>query len=522
MKSTIHPSLTRRSFIKKSTVLTGASLLAYPGLGNSFSVINDKLPFLSAAEAANEIRKKNISSFELTKLILDRIKKYDPEINAIILLLEEQALERAREADAALAKGENWGVFHGVPITIKDSFQIEGVVTTAGAPFLKDYIPDSDATAVKRLKKSGAVILGHTNVPFMLSDHQSFNEIYGRTNNPWNLERTPGGSTGGGAAAVTAGLSYLSLGSDIGGSIRVPAHFCGIFGHKPTVDLISQRGHIPPAPGAPPLPSTELPVAGPLARSAEDLRLALSVCGGPDTPENVAYSWKLPEPRKKDLKQYKIKYIIDHPDYPVSSEISPLMVQAIQEFKNHGLDIEEGWPENVNPVEQYFNYLYLLMGAVSMGMPEEEIERMKAIPKSQRTPGQSLQIQAISDSHIQYNKMESNRLSARMIWPKFFREYDAFLLPTAFSPAFPHTTIPWDERVLETPEGPRPYNDMLFWISFATHSGLPATTFPVGVSKTGLPVGMQVIGPFLEDATPIDIAGKLNEIMGGINHPGGY
>ena len=522
MKSTIYPFLTRRSFIKKSTILTGASLLSYPGFSNSFSVKNDNLPFLSAAEAANEIRKKNISSFELTKLIFDRIKKYDPEINAIILLLEEQALERAREADTALAKGENWGVFHGVPITIKDSFQIKGVVTTAGAPFLKDYVPDSDATAVARLKRSGAVILGHTNVPFMLSDHQSYNEIYGRTNNPWNLERTPGGSTGGGAAAVTAGLSYLSLGSDIGGSIRVPAHFCGIFGHKPTVDLISQRGHIPPVPGAPPLPSTELPVAGPLARSAEDLRLALSVCGGPDTPENVAYSWTLPEPRKKDLKQYKIKYIINHPDYPVSSEISPLMEQAIQEFKNHGLDIEEGWPENVNPVEQYFNYLYLLMGALSKGMPEEEIERMKAIPSSQRTPYQSRQIQAISDSHIQYDKMESNRLKARMIWQKFFRDYDAFLLPTAIVPAFPHTTIPWEERMLETPEGSRTYNDMLFWISFATHTGLPATTFPVGVSKTGLPVGMQVIGPFLEDATPIDIAGKLNEIMGGIPHPEGY
>jgi amidase len=181
---------------------------------------------------------KNISSFELTQMILERIKKYNPKINAIIVLIEEQALERAREADAALAKGENWGVFHGVPITIKDAFQLEGVVTTAGAPFLKDYIPDSDATAVARLKKSGAVILGHTNVPFMLRDHQSFNEIYGRTNNPWNSDRTPGGSTGGGAAAVTAGLSYLSLGSDIGGSIRVPAHFFGIFGHKPSVDLI--------------------------------------------------------------------------------------------------------------------------------------------------------------------------------------------------------------------------------------------------------------------------------------------
>ncbi len=437
-------------------------------------------------------------------------------------MIEEKALARAREADTALAKGENWGVFHGVPITIKDAFQIEGVVTTAGAPFLKDYVPEWDATAVARLKKSGAVILGHTNVPFMLSDHQSFNEIYGRTNNPWNLDRTPGGSTGGGAAAVAAGLSYLSLGSDIGGSIRVPAHFCGIFGHKPTVDLIPQRGHIPPIPGTPTSPSSELPVAGPLARSAEDLRLALSVCGGPDLPKNVAYSWKLPEPRKKDPKKYKIKYILDHPDCPISSEISPLMEQAIQEFKNNGLNIEEGWPRDVNPAEQYINYLYLLMGAMSLGLPKEEIERLKAIPSNQRTPSQSLQIQAISDSHIQYNRMESNRLSARLIWQKFFKEYDAFILPTAFVPAFPHTTKPWEERLLETPEWQRPFNDMLFWISFATHTGLPASVFPVGVSKTGLPVGLQVIGPYLEDATPIDIAGKLNEIMGGIRHPQGY
>jgi amidase len=522
MKSIINSSVTRRSFIKKSSILTGASLLSYPSFSNSFSLKEINLPFLSAAGAADEIRKKNISSLEITKMVLERIKRYDPKINAIIVLSEEKALERAREADGALAKGENWGVFHGVPITIKDAFQIEGVVTTAGAPFLKDYIPELDATAVARLKKSGAVILGHTNVPFMLSDHQSFNEIYGRTNNPWNLDRTPGGSTGGGAAAVAAGLSYLSLGSDIGGSIRVPAHFCGIFGHKPTVDLIPQRGHIPPIPGTPPSPSSELPVAGPLARSAEDLHLALSVCGGPDIPDNVAYSWKLPEPRKKNSKKYKIKYILDHPDCPISSEITPLMEQTIQEFKNNGLDIEEGWPGDVNPGEQYLNYLYLLMGAMSAGLPKEEIEKMKAIPSSQRTPSQSLQIQAISDSHIQYNRRESNRLRARMIWQKFFKEYDAFILPTAFVPAFPHTIKPWEERLLETPEGQRPFNDMLFWISFATHTGLPASVFPIGVSKSGLPVGLQVIGPYLEDATPIDIAGKLNEIMGGIRHPIGY
>ena len=515
-------TLTRRSFIKKSSIIAGVSCINLDNLGFQRYANIDSIPFIDASKAASEIKKKNISSLELTQLIVKRIKDFNPEINAVIVFNEEEALKRAKEADAALARGIDWGVFHGVPITIKDAFRIKGVVTTAGAPFLKDYIPDTDATAVAKLKNSGAIILGHTNVPFMLSDHQSYNDIYGRTNNPWNLERTPGGSTGGGAAALAAGLTYLSIGSDIGGSIRVPAHFCGVFGHKPTVDLISQRGHIPPPPGSKPFPSSELPVAGPLARSARDLRLALSVCGGPDIPENIAYSWKLPEARKKEIKEYKIKYVLNHPSCPVSSEIYPLMEQAINEFKKEDIDIKEGWPEEVVPEDQYMTYLYLLMGAMSQGLTDEEIERIKAIPSSERSSQQELQYKAITDSHIQYNRMESKRLQARQIWQNFFKEYDAFILPAAFVPAFPHTEEPWEKRKLLTPEGERSFNDILFWISFATLTGLPATVFPIGLSKTGLPVGLQIIGPFLEDATPIEIAGNLNEIMGGVMHPKGY
>ena len=503
-------------------MIAGASCIHfnYSGIQNNRNL--DSFAFIDAYEAASEIKKKNISSLELTQLIVKRIKKFNPRINAIIVLNEEDALKRAQEADTALARGENWGIFHGVPITIKDSFRVKGVVTTAGAPFLKDYVPEWDATAVARLKNSGAVILGHTNVPFLLSDHQSYNEIYGRTNNPWNLERTPGGSTGGGAAALAAGLTYLSIGSDIGGSIRVPAHFCGVFGHKPTVNLISQNGHIPPVPGSPLFPSSELPVAGPLARSSRDLQLAISVCGGPDTPENIAYSWKLPEPRKKDIKEYKIKYVLDHPSCPVSSEIYPLMQQAIEEFKKENIDVKEGWPGEVIPDEQYMNYLYLLMGAMSQGLKDEEIEKIKALPPGERSPFQELQYRSITDSYLQYNIMESKRLQARQIWQNFFKEYDAFILPVAFVPAFPHTKEPWEKRKLYTPEGQRSFYDILFWISFATLTGLPATVFPIGISSSGLPVGLQVIGPFLEDATSIKIAGNLNEIMGGIIHPKGY
>jgi amidase len=497
---------------------------------NKINVRETDIHFLGAAEIAGLIRNKKISSVELTQLMLSRIADIDKEINAINVLVDEEALANARKADEMLARGKIIGPLHGVPITIKDSFRIKEVVTTAGNPVLKDFVPEYDAASVTRLKKAGAIILGNTNVPYMLNDHQSFNDIYGRTLNPWNLERSPGGSTGGGAAALAAGLSFLSLGSDTAGSIRIPSHFCGIFGHKPTIDLVPKEGQIPPLPGSLPYKSNGLSVAGPLARRAEDLKLLLEICGGPVEPESVAYSWKLPMVRKSNLRDFKIKYVMDDPLCPVSSEIKPVLDSAMEKFGKAGLKMEEGWPVTIDPEEQYYNYIYLLHAYVSGGASDSEIESLRTQAVSDDNSTSKIRAQAFTNPHKYFKQEESRRLKARKEWQEYFKEYDAFILPVAFIPAFPHIEKPWypnnpdpaRRRILNTPEGERDYDDMLFWISFATLTGLPATVFPIGITDSGLPVGMQIIGPFLEDATPIYLAGRLAEIAGSIRHPEGY
>jgi amidase len=514
----------RRSFLKNTSSiaalsLLGASRLSAFGTGQRSE---EELFYKSATEVAKMIVDKKISSVELTNLMLKRIEKIEPRINAINMLLAEQALETAREADNLLAKGKMLGALHGVPMTIKDTFRIKGVRTTVGNPALSDYVPDYDAVSVARLKAAGAVILGNTNVPYMLDDHQSYNEIYGRTNNPWNLGHSPGGSTGGGAAALAAGISYLSLGSDTAGSIRVPAHFCGIFGHKPTLELVPKQGQIPPMPGALPYSSNGLSVAGPLARSTDDLKLLLEVCGGPVSPDSVAYSWKLPGARKTRLQDYKIRYVLEDKNYPVSSEMTPVLDAAMQNFKKAGAKLDEGWPDGMDALELFYLYMYLIYASASKGASMDEIEayRKEAYPLD--TPLQKLKAQAFTDPHKRFVEKDKTRLKVREMWQEFFTDYDAFIIPTAIVPAYPHSDVPWDKRILSTPDGDRAYDDMFFWISFATLAGLPATVIPVGTTANSLPVGLQIIGPYLEDATPIHLAGLLSEAIGGIQHPPGF
>src|SRR5579864_5569975 len=286
---------TRRDFL--GAVIAGAAATAAP---RPFSP-----DYATALEAAAAIRAKRISSVELTELSFRRIDKYNGKINAVILQFREKALARAREADRALAKKQWWGPFHGVPITVKESYGMEGVPTTAGLPQYKEFRPKRNAVAVDRILRAGAVIVGKTNVPVNLADLQSYNPIYGTSNNPWDLERTPGGSTGGGAAALAAGLGHLTLGSDIGGSIRIPSHFCGIYGHKPTLELVSTIGHVPPFVDPAPQKFVDLSVCGPMARSADDLRASLAAIGGPAGDDAKAYRWSMPAARHNRLREFR-------------------------------------------------------------------------------------------------------------------------------------------------------------------------------------------------------------------------
>src|ERR1700704_218485 len=260
---------------------------------------NDFKPaFATAEESAGAIRSKQISAAELLDLIFRRVDLHNPKINAIVWQFREQSMARARQADEALAAGKTWGPLHGVPVTIKEAFAYKGSPNTWGLPQLKDVMSPRTAVAVERLESAGAIVIGKTNAPVMLGDWQSYNPIYGTTNNPWDLTRTPGGSTGGGAAALAAGLGCLTIGSDLSGSLRIPAHFCGVYGHKPSLELVSTAGFQPgPWDGSPGFPM-DLAVVGPMARSARDLALSLSVLGGPDGDDANAWKWRMPSPRQ--------------------------------------------------------------------------------------------------------------------------------------------------------------------------------------------------------------------------------
>ena len=515
----------RRDFIQHGALMSGALLTPDWKLfaaGQSAGVA-EEIAFASAVDAAAAIRSKQISSVELTGLMLDRYERHNPNLNAIIYLIREQALAAARHADDDLDRKRPLGPLHGVPVTIKDSFWLKGTPSTWGLPFAARSMAEEDAVAVARLKDAGAVILGHTNVPLLLDDHQSYNDIYGRTNNPWDLKRTPGGSTGGGAAAVAAGLSYLSLGSDIGGSVRVPANFCGLFGHKPTVDLVPMQGHQPPFPDAGPPHSYGLPVAGPLARSAEDLLTAMHIIGGPTQPENVAYTWKMPAPRAEKLRDFRIRYVLDDLNCQVSSEVRPVMEQAIDAFRKAGAQLDEGWPDGMDTYKQARTYSLLLGAFFANTVDEQKLEQMRGgLPGELKTHGDYFK-KGQSGLHRDFLFANQRRLQYRQQWQQFFKNYDAFLLPCSFVPAFPHQTEgSWGSRKLSTPDGDRPYADILYWITFATLAGLPATSFPVGLTSNGLPVGMQLIGPYLEDATPIRLAGLLSHVMDMPKRPSGY
>ena len=517
----------RRSFVSGLVALLGAGAASdyvrqTPAAATQALKPID-LVFASALDAARAIRRKQVSSAELTRHILGRIEGFNPKVNAIVTLRADEAMERAKAADEALARGAWWGPFHGVPCTVKDTFETAGVRTTAGAPFLAGHVPPHDAVVVQRLKAAGAVILGKTNTPFMAGDYQTFNDLFGTTNNPWDTARTPGGSSGGSAAAVAAGLSYLDIGSDLAGSIRVPAHYCGVYGHKPSLGVVPMRGHIPPPPGTPPSPPPDLPVAGPLARSPADLKAALLALGGPDRDEVIAYRWSLPPARGARLADYRIGYVLDDQHCPVLPEVKEAVSGAVGATRKAGARLDEGWPTGLTPADQYEAYLHLFFAlSYAPQMRDEELEEMRRRAARHDGSMEARLAQAAVAPHKAFVAANGARMAARAIWGEYFRTHDAFLMPTGYTAAPPHDHAPSFSRTVKTPTGERPEHDLFFWISFATLAGLPATIAPAGRTPAGLPVGIQIVGPFLEDATPIAVAGHLADVIGGFRPPRDY
>lgn len=477
--------------------------------------------FASAVATVDAIRSGVISSRELTAHVFERIRKYDRRVNAFITLSEDLAMESARRADEAQSAGRFLGPLHGLPVMVKDAFATEGIRSTGGFKELSGHVPEEDAAVVARLKRAGAVIVGKTSVPAASQDVQTYNSIVGTTNNPWDLSRTPGGSTGGGAAALAAGFGYLEIGSDLGGSIRTPAHFCGIYGHKTSLNVIPGDGVIHSPSAGPGPPASDLAVIGPLARDARDLKLALEVIGGPRGGERAAYVWKLPPPRHASLKDYRIGYVTADAFCPLAPDVAELVSRAVDNLRRHGVKLTEGWPEGVDPHSMYDIYNFL-MGARGR-LTNDELRMLRNSFDRPWGYYARLRSEGAAASHQRWVEENQSRWKVIAAWQHYFTSHDAFIMPANFVTAFPHTQSPsFFERTVDTPGGPRLYPDLLKWASIATLTGCPATVAPVGLTKGGLPVGIQIMGPFLEDGTPIEIARLAADLMGSFKPPPGF
>jgi amidase len=458
--------------------------------------MNDVL-FRSATAAADALRRKEISSGELTELLFARLGAVNPGLNAVIEQRREAALAEAAAADAATARGDARGPLHGVPVTIKESFNVAGMHTTWGNPAFQNFVAERDATVVRRLRQSGAIIAAKTNVAFMLGDFaQTANDQYGVTNNPWDPSRTPGGSSGGAAAAVAAGLSFADCGTDLVGSVRIPASFCGVYGLRPTASTVPLTGMQPP--GAPVASSdvTWLSSAGPVARSAGDLRALLRELGGPEDAAAKAYAWTLAPPRHTRLAEFRVGVVLDHESAPMTAEVDTVLSAVLDAVADAGVTIVEGWPDGVDPVQSAESFGFqvgLFFGYTS--------------------PGSQL------PDFADVVEAEGRRSAVRAAWARYFDGIDVFLCPVNFTPAFAHDARPFEQRTIATPEGERPYAEQPFWTAHAALAGLPAVAAPAGLAPSGLPVGIQVIGPQHEDDTAITFAELLADVAGGYERP---
>lgn len=480
-----------------------------------------ELAFKTATELAAMIQAKEIGAEELLDHYLDRVERYNPSLNAIIVLDAERARERARAADVALARGEFWGPLHGVPMTIKESYNVAGLPTTNGRPDMKDNIADRDALAVQRLKAAGVVLFGKTNVPINLADFQSYNEVYGTTNSPWDTDRVPGGSSGGSAAALAAGLCGFESGSDIGGSIRNPSHFCGVFGHKPTWGLIPPRGHALPGN----LVQPDLSVVGPMARGAADLEAGVLAMAGPDELDGVGLKLDLPRPRHAGLAGYKVAVWDDDQIAPVSQEVRNRVRAAADTISAAGGTIDFKARPDFEPATAHDIFQTLLWSAMAARIPDSEFAEMvrsaNALDPDDRRGG-AMVLRAQTITHHDHYTAHNNRMALRWAWDAFFKDYDALIAPIMATPAFRHDHRGMGKRTIMVDASERPYFEQLFWAGLAVCCYLPSTVIPTGPDADGLPIGIQIIGRQFGDLETIGLA-KLLEAEGfAFTPPAGY
>jgi amidase len=482
----------------------------------------DPVPiYRTATDLIQALTSREISARELLDAAIKRIEALDTKINAVVVHDFDRARAAAEAADAALDHGERRPLL-GLPMTVKEQFNVAGLPTTWGQPQFRDWRPGADALAVQRLKAAGAIIIGKTNVPVRLADWQSYNEVYGTTNNPWNPERTPGGSSGGAAAALAAGFVPLELGSDIGGSLRAPAHFCGVFAHKPSFELIPQRGSGPPQTPAV-ATHIDMAVIGPMARSAADLALELGVLAGPDELwDGIGYKLALPEPRHDRLADFRVLVIDAHPLCPTAASVKAALDNLAGNLSKVGCTVLHTSTKMPDLARTTRNYNELLSAFFSADQSPEERARTVAAADTLPADDQSLtaaRLRGTTMSHTAWIKAERIRNGLRIQWQALFREIDVIVCPPMPTTAFPHDHSPERTRQLNVDGRKVPYYDQLTWPAIATLTGLPATVAPIGHDDSGLPVGVQIIGGYLEDRTTIAFAGLIEREFGGFTSP---
>jgi amidase len=478
--------------------------------------------FKTATELSAALAAKKVSAVELAQDAIGRIERHDSKINAICVRDFARGLDAARAADAALARGEAKPLL-GIPMTVKESYNVGGLPTTWGFPAQKNFTPPEDALSISRVKAAGGVILGKTNVPIGLGDWQSYNEIYGTTNNPFDLGRTPGGSSGGSSAALAAGYGPLSMGTDIGGSLRVPAFHCGVYAHKPTFALVPSRGHTPPP--FPPLPfDRDLSVLGPMARSAADLSLLLDVIAGPDPIEaGKAYRLALPPPRHGELKSFRVLLIDTDPVLPTDKSVRTAIEQLAANLGKAGVTVTRSSPLLPDFAASSRLYMRMLVSFLAVSFAPEiyagaQDAAAKLAPDDMSLAAERLR--GVTLSHRDWVMADSGRTRLRAQWRALFETFDAVICPVMPTPAYPHDHSPDQAtRHIDIDGKDYPYSDQLAWSGIATLPGLPATAIPIGLSPAGLPVGVQIVGPWLEDRTPLRLAELIEREFGGFVPP---
>jgi amidase len=476
--------------------------------------------FETTTQLVAALRERRVGATQLLEQTIAHIEAVDGAINAVVVHDFERARAAAAAADAALARGEHRPLL-GVPMTVKEAINVAGLPMPWGIPGTEKIPVLEDAVAVQRLKAAGAVIVGKTNVPLQLADWQTYNAIYGVTRNPWNLERTPGGSSGGSAAAVAAGIVPLGLGSDMGGSLRIPAHCCGVFAHKPTHGLVPMRGVAPP--GVPALPtarSVDFAVVGPLARSAEDLSLALSVLAGPDEVQATAYRLVLPAPRHDRLRDFRVLVLDEHPIAPTSQEVCTVLHRFVESLARSGCTLASSSPLLPDLRQVASTFMTLLMSFVGADLPEADYRQIQvaAARLPFDDPGAERQ-RSLVLSHRDWIHADRVRAAIAAQWRALFCEWDVVVCPVWPTPAPEHDHRGMNDRRACVDGVEVGSAEQWLWITLASIAGLPATAVPIGLGESGLPIGVQVIGPTLEDRTPLRFAELAERELGGFIVP---